>query len=60
MGDRHGNARQRAPELDLTRFDPAAETDFLLRRQEMDLADLLEVQANRILGRGRARAKGFG
>jgi len=65
MGRRHRDARQCPAELDLTRFDPAAEADLLLSRQQMDLADLLVVEADGILGRaslGRSlprRGQGF-
>jgi len=57
LGCRHRNARQRAAELDLARLDPAAQADLLLGRQQMDLADLLEVEPDGVLGRGRAGAQ---
>jgi hypothetical protein len=60
LGNRHGNARQGPAELDLARFDPSAEADLLLSRQEMDLADLLEVEPHRIFCRSRAGTKRFG
>ena len=60
LGRHHGNTCQRAAELDLAHLDPTAQADFLLGREQMDLADLLEVEADWILGRDRAGSKRFG
>ena len=56
----HGNTREGAAELDLTDLDAPAEAHFLLRREQMDLADFLEVQANGVLSRTRAGTEGVG
>ena len=47
--DGHRHTGESPAERHLSDFDPAADLDFLRRGQERDLADLLEVQADRVL-----------
>ena len=58
-GRRHRNASERTAELDLTRLDPSTDRDLVLRREQADLADLLEIQADRILARRGAGTESF-
>jgi len=56
----HGNTREGAAELDLTYLDAPAEAHLLLGRQQMHLANFLEVQADGVLSRTRAGTEGVG
>ncbi len=58
-GRRHRNAGERTAKLDLTRLDPSTDRDLVLRREQAHLADLLEIQADRILARCGAGTEGF-
>src|SRR5882724_1585319 len=56
----HGNAREGPTELDLTYFYAPAQAHFLLGRQQVHLADLLEIEANWILSWARAWTERIG
>ncbi len=56
----HGNAREGPAQLDLADLYAAAQAHFLLGGQQVHLADLLEVEANRILGGTRAWTERIG
>ena len=55
----HGDTGQGVAQRDLPHLDATPDLDFLSRRQQRDLADLLQVQADGILSLCRARGEGL-